>query len=262
MHQQRDPDEAHDAGNAADPDRHPLLEGVRDAERVEYPDRRQQAAEMAKEDDQDADMEQVGAPGQLPAAQELARSAAPGVLLAVEAQHAAEQEHGQAEIGIPAENDVIDQFGHDHVLIGAAGRWGRLPPACPARAAGHRGYARSARPCSRRWRRDRKSPVRPPRWHRAPQSRWRPDRARRAERRLRPPSAWPPPARPAHGTRLRKASRACAIVPPWRPGYARAGPAYRGPPGPAVSREIPGTAAGNPAIRPHSGTGRLSRIAP
>ena len=54
------------------------------------------------------------------AAQQLARSAAPGVLLAVEAQHAAEQEHGQAEIGIPAENDVIDQIAHDRFLIGAA----------------------------------------------------------------------------------------------------------------------------------------------
>ena len=30
----------------------------------------------------------------------------PGVLLAVEAQQAAEQEHGQAEVGIPAEHDV------------------------------------------------------------------------------------------------------------------------------------------------------------
>src|ERR1035437_671231 len=68
---------------------------------------------MTEENNQDADMEQIGAPGQLAAAQKLTRSAAPGVLLAVEAQHAAEQEHGQAEIGIPAENDVIDQFGHD-----------------------------------------------------------------------------------------------------------------------------------------------------
>src|SRR5450631_2843164 len=137
MHQQRDADEAHDAGYAANADCHPLLEGVRDAERFEDPDRRQQAAEVAKEDDQDADMEQVGAPGQLPAAQELTRSAAPGVLLAVEAQHAAEQEHGQAEIGIPAENDVIDQFGHDlspHWRGGTAGDAagmsgaGRKPP--------------------------------------------------------------------------------------------------------------------------------------
>ena len=120
MHQQRNADETHDAGNAADADRHPLLEGVRNAERLEDPDRRQQAAEMAEEDDQDADMEQIGAPGQLPAAQQLARSAAPGVLLAVEAQHAAEQEHGQAEIGIPAEDDVIDQIAHDRFLIGAA----------------------------------------------------------------------------------------------------------------------------------------------
>ena len=54
------------------------------------------------------------------AAQQLARSAAPGVLLAVEAQHAAEQEHGQAEIGIPAVDDVVDQFVHDRFLIGAA----------------------------------------------------------------------------------------------------------------------------------------------
>ena len=55
----------------------------------------------------------------------LARSAAPGVLLAVEAQHAAEQEHGQAEIGIPAEDDVVDQFAHDRFLIGAADGAGR-----------------------------------------------------------------------------------------------------------------------------------------
>ncbi len=85
MHQQRNADEAHDAGDTADADRHPLLEGVRDAERLEDPDRRQQSAEMAEEDDQDADVEQVRTPGQLPAAQKLARSAAPSVLLAVEA---------------------------------------------------------------------------------------------------------------------------------------------------------------------------------
>src|SRR5512141_741712 len=105
MHQQCDADEAHDAGDAADADRHPLLEGMRDTERVEHPDRRQQTAEMAEENDENADVEQVRAPGQLPAAQELARSAAPGELLAVEAQPAAEQKHGQAKIGIPAEHD-------------------------------------------------------------------------------------------------------------------------------------------------------------
>ena len=38
-----DADEADDAGDAADHDRHQLLEAVRDAERVEDPDRRQQA---------------------------------------------------------------------------------------------------------------------------------------------------------------------------------------------------------------------------
>ena len=103
------PTKQNDAGDAADDDRHPLLEGVRDAERIEDPDRRQQADEVAEEDDQDADVEQVRAPHQLAPAQQLARAAPPGVLLAVEAQQAAEQEHGQAEIGIPAEHerDVI-----------------------------------------------------------------------------------------------------------------------------------------------------------
>ena len=137
MHQQRDADEAHDAGDAADDDRHPLLEGVRDAERVEHPDRRQQTDEMAEEDDENADMEQVRAPHQLPAAQQLARAAAPRVLLAVEAQPAAEQEHGEAEIGIPAEHDVDDQCrawsfpywrgGMARVAAGMSGR-GAQPP--------------------------------------------------------------------------------------------------------------------------------------
>ena len=45
------------------------------------------------EDHQDADVEQVGAPHQLAPAQELAGARLPGVLLAVEAQQAAEQEH-------------------------------------------------------------------------------------------------------------------------------------------------------------------------
>ena len=60
---------------------------------------------MAEEDDEDADVEQVRAPHQLPAPQQLAGSGPPCVLLAVEPDQAAEQEHRQAEIGIPAEDD-------------------------------------------------------------------------------------------------------------------------------------------------------------
>ena len=48
MEEQRDADEADEAGDAADDDRQHLLEAVRDAERVEHPDRRQQADEMAE----------------------------------------------------------------------------------------------------------------------------------------------------------------------------------------------------------------------
>ena len=93
-----------------------LLEAVRDAEHLEHPDRRQQADEMAEEDDQHADVEQVRAPHQLPPPQQLAGAAPPGVLLAVEAQQAAEQEHGQAEIGIPAEHDMVDEVAHGGLL--------------------------------------------------------------------------------------------------------------------------------------------------
>src|SRR6266545_1119143 len=122
MHQQRNPDKTHDAGDPADNDRQPLLETVRNAERVEHPDGREQADEMADKDDQDPHVEQVGAPHQLPAAQELARPALPGVLLAVEAYPAADQKDGQAEIGVPAEHDVIDHLAHGGLLTGAAGR--------------------------------------------------------------------------------------------------------------------------------------------
>ena len=105
MRQQRDADQAHQPATPADDDRQHLLEAVRNAEPVEHPDRRQQADEMAEEDEEDADVEQVGAPHQLPAAQQLARSGPPGVLLAVEAEQAADDEDRQAEIGIPAEDD-------------------------------------------------------------------------------------------------------------------------------------------------------------
>ena len=105
MRQERNADQAHQAGDAAGHDRQHLLEAVRYAEHVEHPDRCQQADEMAEEDDENADVEQVGAPHQLPPPQQLAGAGPPRVLLAVEPDQAAEQEHGQAQIGIPAEDD-------------------------------------------------------------------------------------------------------------------------------------------------------------
>ena len=120
------------------------LKPWRDAERVEHPDRRQQADEMAGEDDQDADMEEVRAPHQLAAAKQLARSAPPRVLLAVEADDAADDEDRQAEIGIPAEDRVVEKLAHGVPPIAAA-RQGASRPGC----------GRPGRPCSRSPPRDR-----------------------------------------------------------------------------------------------------------
>ena len=91
---------------------------------------------MAEEDDEDADVEQVRAPHQLPAAQKLARPASPSVLLAVEAHPAADQEHGQAEVGIPAEHDVVEGLAHGDVLTTAARRG--AAGACAIPGAGRR----------------------------------------------------------------------------------------------------------------------------
>jgi hypothetical protein len=71
MGEQADADEAHQAGAAADDNGQLLLEGMGNAERVNDGDGRQQAGAMAEENDEDADVEQVGAPHQLLAAQEL-----------------------------------------------------------------------------------------------------------------------------------------------------------------------------------------------
>ena len=83
---------------------------------VEHADRRQQSDEMAKENDEDAEVKEIGAPEQLPAAQQLARAGAPGELLAIEAHPARDDEHRQAEIRIPAEHRMIEKFSHDALL--------------------------------------------------------------------------------------------------------------------------------------------------
>jgi len=98
---------------AADADRDPLLEPVRNANRLENPDRRQQTAGMAEEDNQHADVEEIGPPEQLLPAQQLARARAPRILLAVEAQQAPNQKRRKAEVRIPAVDDVIDEIAHD-----------------------------------------------------------------------------------------------------------------------------------------------------
>src|SRR5262249_582298 len=95
--------------------------GVGDTERVEHLDRRQQADEMAEKNDEDADVKQIGTPHQLTAAQQLTRSAPPGVLLSVEANDASEQEYRQEQVGVPAEHELIERRAHGVLLPGTRG---------------------------------------------------------------------------------------------------------------------------------------------
>ena len=90
------PIEAEDAGDAADPDRHQLLEAVADAERVEHPDRRQQADEVADEDARGCRRGTGSSPTSAGAGAAAGWSRSSRCTARVEAQQAAEQEHGQA----------------------------------------------------------------------------------------------------------------------------------------------------------------------
>src|SRR5262249_37640370 len=95
MREQRYADQADHASNAADDDRHDLFEAVVDANKVEHPNWGEQPDEVADENHEYANVEQVRAPHQLTPPQELARPRLPRVLLALEAQQAAEQKHRQ-----------------------------------------------------------------------------------------------------------------------------------------------------------------------
>ena len=74
-------------------------------------ERRQQADQVAEEDAEDADVEQVRSPAQLPGAQQLRRVALPRVLVAVEAHQAADEEDRQGDIGIDSEQELVE-VGH------------------------------------------------------------------------------------------------------------------------------------------------------
>ena len=69
-------------------------------------------AGMADQNGQNSDMKQVAAPHQLPAAQQLAGLAAPSVLLAVEADQAADKKYREADIGIDPEQIIVDPLAH------------------------------------------------------------------------------------------------------------------------------------------------------
>ena len=115
-----------DAGDAAGDDGQHLLLRRAD-EGLVHPVRRQQAEQVAEEQEQDADVEQVAAPAQLAGAQQLRRIALPGVLVAVEARQAAHQEDGQADVRVDVEEEVV-QVVHEgvHARGSVAAVGGRL----------------------------------------------------------------------------------------------------------------------------------------
>src|SRR5215469_7875441 len=112
VQQHYQPHEAHHARNTADRHGQKLLGGMGDAKRLENKDGRQQPACMAQEDHQDADMKQIAAPDQLAAAQKLAGLAAPAILLAVEADDAADQADRDADVRIDPEQEAVDCVRH------------------------------------------------------------------------------------------------------------------------------------------------------
>jgi hypothetical protein len=121
MQQHGAADDGHDAGNAAHDDGHELLDAVADPECIEKLDRREQADQVAEEDDEDADVEQDRAPDQLPPAQELARARFPREGIALVARDRAEDEDRQRDVGKNLEEEEF----HGDVLSGSVARYRR-----------------------------------------------------------------------------------------------------------------------------------------
>jgi hypothetical protein len=107
VQQHGQPDEAQATGHTAGHHRDQLLLRGRDEDLVQ-PVRRELAEQVAEEQEQDAAVEQVAAPAQLRLAQQLRAVALPGVLVAVEAGQAAHEEHGEADVRIDVEDEVVE----------------------------------------------------------------------------------------------------------------------------------------------------------
>ena len=100
----------HQRGQAGDAaaDHGQQLFGARADEDVVHRVRREHADEMAEKQEQHTDVEQVATPAQLAHAQHLRGITLPGVLIAVEADQAADEEYGQADVRINPENEVVN----------------------------------------------------------------------------------------------------------------------------------------------------------
>src|SRR3546814_5161848 len=83
------------------------------------------ADEVTDQQDQHTHVKQVGAEHHLLAPQELARLRAPAILSGVETQDAADDQHRDGEIGIPAENQLVQEIVHRPASL-IASRWAAL----------------------------------------------------------------------------------------------------------------------------------------
>ena len=107
VQKQRTAGKGHDSRDATHGDSENLLCLVADAEKIEDLDRREQPDQMAAEDRQYADMEQYRAGDELPLAQKLARFRLPREGVALVAHDAGNDHHGDRDIGIDAEDEVM-----------------------------------------------------------------------------------------------------------------------------------------------------------
>ena len=111
MVRQRQADEAEQTGDAAGHHGDQLLGAGADEVLIDEV-RRQHAEEVPEEQEEHADVEQVAAQPQLAAAQQLRGVALPRVLVAVETQQAADEEHREADVGVVAEQQVVEPGCH------------------------------------------------------------------------------------------------------------------------------------------------------
>src|SRR6185437_2951343 len=76
----------------------------------------QETEQVAEEHDEYAEMEQIRAPAELAAAKELRRVALPRVLITVEADQAADEEHRECDVWVDAEQESM-QGAHRSILV-------------------------------------------------------------------------------------------------------------------------------------------------
>ena len=75
------------------------------------------AEQVTEEHHQYAEVKEVRAPAQLPPSQKLRRIALPGVLVAVEAHEASDEEYGQRDVRVDAEQELVQVCSGSHFAL-------------------------------------------------------------------------------------------------------------------------------------------------